>query len=137
MTKNYKDILHRPRPVSKKHPQMPMIDRAAQFAPFAALTGHSAAIEETQRQTDRRIDLDEYEKEILGNKLRFLEENLDQEYELIITYYRPDDKKDGGAYLEASGVIKKMDPYHRSLILTDGSQIPIDEIISIAGSPFD
>lgn len=137
MTKNYEDILHRPRPVSQKHPQMPLIDRAAQFAPFAALTGHSAAIEETQRQTDRRIDLDEYEKEILGNKLSFLEENLDQEYELIITYYRPDDKKDGGAYLEASGVIKKMDPYHRSLILTDGSQIPIDEIISIAGSPFD
>lgn len=137
MTKNYEDILHRPRPVSQKHPQMPLIDRAAQFAPFAALTGHSAAIEETQRQTDRRIDLDEYEKEILGNKLSFLEENLDQEYELIITYYRPDDKKDGGAYLEASGVIKKMAPYHRSLILTDGSQIPIDEIISIAGSPFD
>lgn len=103
----YDDIINLPHPNSAKHPRMSMIDRAAQFSPFATLTGHGAAIEETARLTDRRIELTEEEKTVLDEKLRLL---LETGGEGMITYFLPDERKDGGAYVAKLGTIKKIDP---------------------------
>lgn len=130
-TTKYDDILYLPHPVSKRHHQMPIADRAAQFSPFAALTGHETAIRETARLTDERIELDENRKSILNEKLQFLVEQITHCPMVSITYFQPDQKKDGGAYITASGNLKKLDEYHRLLIMTDGTQIPIDEIYEL------
>ena len=107
---------------------MSMIDRAAQFSPFAALTGHGAAIEETARLTDRRIELTEEEKTVLDEKLRLL---LETGGEGMITYFLPDERKDGGAYVTKLGTIKKIDPLEGRVILTDRTAIPIKDILEI------
>ena len=99
----YDDIINLPHPVSAKHPRMPMMDRAAQFSPFAALVGHGAAIEETARLTNRRVELTEEEKALLDDKLRLL---LETGREGAITYFLPDGRKDGGAYVTAVGIEK-------------------------------
>ena len=124
----YDDIIHLPHPSSAKHPRMPMSDRAAQFSPFAALTGHGAAIEETARLTDRRIELTEEEKTVLDEKLRLL---LETGGEGMITYFLPDERKDGGAYVTKLGTIKKIDPLEGRVILTDRTAIPIKDILEI------
>ena len=125
---SYDDIIHLPHPNSAKHPRMSMIDRAAQFSPFAALTGHGAAIEETARLTDRRIELTEEEKTVLDEKLRLL---LETGGEGMITYFLPDERKDGGAYVAKLGTIKKIDPLEGRVILTDRTAIPIKDILEI------
>lgn len=127
----YEDILHLPHHVSKKHPQMPMRDRAAQFSPFAALTGYDAAVEETARLTDRRIELDEYEVQQLDEQIRKIVEQLQEHPEVSMTYFLPDARKDGGAYVTVTGSVKKIDNYERRIILTDGTSIPICEVIAI------
>ena len=124
----YDDIINLPHPSSAKHPRMPMSDRAAQFSPFAALTGHGAAIEETARLTDRRIELTEEEKTVLDEKLRLL---LETGGEGMITYFLPDERKDGGAYVTKLGTIKKIDPLEGRVILTDRTAIPIKDILEI------
>ena len=124
----YDDIINLPHPNSAKHPRMSMIDRAAQFSPFAALTGHGAAIEETARRTDRRIELTEEEKTVLDEKLRLL---LETGGEGMITYFLPDERKDGGAYVAKLGTIKKIDPLEGRVILTDRTAIPIKDILEI------
>ena len=124
----YDDIINLPHPNSAKHPRMPMSDRAAQFSPFAALTGHGAAIEETARITDRRIELTEEEKTVLDEKLRLL---LETGGEGMITYFLPDERKDGGAYVTKLGTIKKIDPLEGRVILTDRTAIPIKDILEI------
>ncbi len=124
----YDDIINLPHPSSAKHPRMPMSDRAAQFSPFAALTGHGAAIEETARITDRRIELTEEEKTVLDEKLRLL---LETGGEGMITYFLPDERKDGGAYVAKLGTIKKIDPLEGRVILTDRTAIPIKDILEI------
>lgn len=124
----YDDIIHLPHPTSARHPRMPMIDRAAQFSPFAALVGHGAAIEETARLTDRKIELTEDEKALLDEKLRLL---LETGGEGVFTYYLPDERKDGGAYVTAEGAVKKVDPLAGRVILADGSSIPIEDILEI------
>ena len=124
----YDDIINLPHPNSAKHPRMSMIDRAAQFSPFAALTGHGAAIEETARITDRRIELTEEEKTVLDEKLRLL---LETGGEGMITYFLPDERKDGGAYVTKLGTIKKIDPLEGRVILTDRTAIPIKDILEI------
>ncbi len=124
----YDDIINLPHPNSAKHPRMSMIDRAAQFSPFAALTGHGAAIEETARLTDRRIELTEEEKTVLDEKLRLL---LETGGEGMITYFLPDERKDGGAYVAKLGTIKKIDPLEGRVILTDRTAIPIKDILEI------
>lgn len=128
---NYNDIIHLPRHVSKTRLPMPMSDRAAQFSPFAALTGYDAAIEETGRLTQDRIILDENEIEILNTKLQSIEEQLENEPVAIITYFQPDKKKSGGAYVTTTEVVKKIDSYEQVIVLTSGLQIPIVEIIQI------
>lgn len=124
----YDDIINLPHPSSAKHPRMPMSDRAAQFSPFAALTGHGAAIEETARLTDRRIELTEEEKTVLDEKLRLL---LETGGEGMITYFLPDERKDGGAYVAKLGTIKKIDPLEGRVILTDHTSIHIENILEI------
>lgn len=133
---NYDDIIHLPHHVSKKHPQMSISDRAAQFAPFAALTGHGAAIKETARLTDARIELDENAKTILDEKLRIIQETLDERPEITVTYFQPDEKKAGGRYVSATGIVKKIDLYRRSVLMEDGRWIPILDIFEIEGELF-
>lgn len=131
MTKTYDDIIHLPHHVSTTHPHMAAIDRAAQFSPFAALTGYDAAIKETARLTDKRVELDEAMKEALSNKLQMVADRLKERPEIAITYFQPDGKKNGGAYVTVINTVKKIDVYERIVVLTDGIVIPVDEIISI------
>lgn len=127
----YEDIIHLPHHVSKKHPQMSMQDRAAQFSPFAALTGYDAAVEETARLTDRRIELDEYEAQHLDEQIQKIVEQLQEHPEVSITYFLPDARKDGGEYITVTGSVKKIENYERRIILTDGTSIPICEVIAM------
>ena len=131
MTKTYDDIIHLPHHVSATHPHMSAIDRAAQFSPFAALTGYDAAIKETARLTDKRVELDESMKAALSNKLQMIADRLKEHPEIAITYFQPDAKKNGGAYVTVINTVKKIDVYERIVVMTDGKVIPIDEIISI------
>ncbi|WP_186422407.1 YolD-like family protein [Lacrimispora celerecrescens] len=137
MTKAYDDIIHLPRHVSATHPHMAVIDRAAQFSPFAALTGYDAAMKETERLTDVRVELDESMKDTLSNKLQIIADRLKEQPEIAITYFQPDGKKNGGAYVTAVSTAKKIDKYERVVVMSDGIVIPIDEIISIDGQIFE
>lgn len=132
MTK-YDDIIYLPHHRSKKHAPMPFIERAAQFSPFAALTGHDAAIKETARLTDQKIELDEYEIAALDEKLKMIKMRLDSkmESEVTVTYFRADMRKEGGEYMTITGNVKKMDGYTKTIILEDGTRILIEDIIEI------
>lgn len=110
---------------------MPISKRAAQFAPFAALTGHDTAIKETARLTQQRITLDEYMAEAVNNQLRIILEKLEDQPRIAVTYFQPDPKKDGGSYVTVTGTAVKIDQYKRLMIMNDGTVIPIPEIISI------
>lgn len=132
----YDDIIHLPHHVSKTHPQMPVSDRAAQFAPFAALTGHDAAIRETACLTEEKAELDENAKMIIDEKLRFVQETLSAKPEITVTYFQPDEKKAGGKYMTASGNVKKIDMYKGLIIMTDGLKIPFDDIYEVEGEIF-
>ena len=136
MTGLYDDILHLPHPTSKRHPRMPIADRAAQFSPFAALTGHGAAIEETARVTDRRIELDEDAKEQLDQTLQLLLERIDEQPEVTVTWFSPDKKKAGGQYHTATGKLKRIDSREGRLTLTDGNQIPLEDLLEIRSESF-
>lgn len=130
----YEDIINMPHHVSKKRPSMPMSDRAAQFAPFAALTGYDEAIAETGRLTDGRQEPDEYILEELDLRLSLLQELADSEdgTEVGITYFKKDELKAGGRYLYICGGVKKIRIFERDIIMTDGTRIPIDDILDIA-----
>lgn len=136
MNGKYEDIINLPRHVSKTRPRMSAIDRAAQFSPFAALTGYDTAVKETARLTDKRVELDEYMKDSLSHKLQIIEERLEEHPEITITYFQPDSKKSGGAYITAISAVKKIDQYE-TVLMNDGTMIPIDEIISIDGQMFE
>ena len=136
MTGPYDDILHLPHPTSKRHPRMPIVDRAAQFSPFAALTGHKAAIEETARVTDHRIELDEDAKEQLDQTLQLLLERIDEQPEITVTWFSPDKKKAGGQYHTATGKLKRIDSREGRLTLTDGNQIPLEDLLEIRSESF-
>lgn len=129
MTDQYDDIIHLPHHISSTRPRMSAIDRAAQFSPFAALTGYDTSIKESARLTDARIELDDSQKEEIGEKLRLVTGQLDAE--IKITYFLPDTKKTGGKYVLAAGAVKKVDEYERMIIMGDGKQIPIDEVIDV------
>ena len=127
----YEDIINLPHHVSKTRPQMSMLDRAAQFSPFAALTGYDAAIKETGRLTDEKIELGEEAKAALDRKQAYLMEMIGEQPEISITYFLPDARKSGGAYVTITGNLKRFDEYERLLILTDGRKIPMDDIADI------
>lgn len=133
----YDDIIRLPRPASMGHPRMALPDRAAQFAPFAALTGYEAAIAETFRLTDERMELDEYTKAALSDRLRFIADGDAGQYQVSITYYRPDTRKRGGHYATAAGTVRKIDEYHRIVVMAGGLKVPIDDIIAIDGAVFE
>ena len=136
MNRKYNEIMGRPHHVSKTRPQMPMSDRAAQFAPFAALTGYDAAIKETGRLTDERIELDVEALSALDMKYQLLMEALDEAPEVTITYFRPDERKAGGKYVSAVGAVKKIDDFERRITMQDGAKIPMDDVLSIEGELF-
>lgn len=127
----YDEIMGLQHHVSKTRPQMPMSDRAAQFAPFAALTGYDSAIKETERLTDKKIELDEEALTILNMRYRLLIDTLDEEPEVEITYFKPDERKAGGEYLTITGVVKKINDFERLITMKDGTKIPMDDIIAI------
>lgn len=137
MTKTYDDIIHLPHHVSTTHPHMAIGDRAAQFSPFAALTGYDAAIKETARLTYDRVELDEYMKAVLSDKLRIILDRIKEHPQISITYFQPDEKKNGGSYITTTGTVKKIDEYERIVIMTEEIEIPIDEISSIDGHIFE
>ncbi len=137
MIKTYNDMIHLPHHISTKHPHMAVSDRAAQFSPFAALTGHDAAIKETARLTDERVAIDEYMKDVLNNKLRIILDRIKEHPQIAITYFQPDEKKNGGSYVTTSGTVKKINEYERIIFMTDDTEIPIDEISSIDGNIFE
>lgn len=124
----YDDIIHLPHPTSPRHPRMPMIDRAAQFTPFQALTGYGEAIQETARITGEKAELTEEEKAVLDEKLRLL---TDTGNEAAFTYFQSDGKKSGGAYITIQGTIKKLVLLEGRLVLTNGTTIPIEDILEI------
>ena len=136
MNGKYDEIMGLPHHVSKTRPQMPMSDRAAQFAPFAALTGYDAAIKETGRLTDERIELDVEALSALDMKYQLLMEALDEAPEVTITYFRPDERKAGGKYVSAVGTVKKIDDFERRITMRDGTRIPMDDVLSIDGELF-
>lgn len=129
----YEDIVLLPHPVSKNHPPMSLANRAAQFSPFAALTGHSDAIRETERLTEPFAELEEDRKAQLDEQLRMIMENPALTPEIEITYYRPDESKSGGSYVTIRGKVKKVDVYTRSILLADGTSLPLDHLYSIGG----
>ncbi len=132
----YDDIISLPHHISKRHPQMPALNRAAQFSPFAALTGHKEAVRETVRLTDSFVELDESRKEQIDGQLRLIRENLDRHPEIEATYFQPDEKKRGGAYVTRTGRVKRIDTYSRQIIFTDGKTLPIESLFSIRGELF-
>lgn len=127
----YDDIIDLPHHVSEKHPQMSAHDRAAQFSPFAALTGFGAAIAETGRLTDEKVELDEYEKAALNEKLTEIAENLSERPLVTLTYFLPDSRKAGGAYVSVTDTVKKFDEYEHIVIMANGTKVPIDDIAQI------
>ena len=137
MNKNHKhdydDIILLPHHISKKHPQMPLLNRAAQFSPFAALTGHAAAIQEATRLTKPFIELDESRKELLDEQLQVIRENLEQKPEIEVTYFQPDSWKSGGAYVTFCGRVQKIDEYSHRIVFTDGTAVQIEYLYSIDG----
>ena len=132
----YEDIINLPHHVSKTRPQMPMSERAAQFAPFAALTGYDSAIKETGRLTNERIELDEEALTALDRKYQLLMDVFDNAPEVTITYFQPDEWKAGGKYVSATGAVKKVDDFERRITMRDGTRIPMDDVLSIDGELF-
>lgn len=131
MKEAYRDIIHMPHHVSTTRAQLSMEDRAAQFSPFAALTGHEAAIRETARITDARIELSEDELNELDRKYQLLSDHLSCKSEISITFFQPDRNKSGGAYVTVSGIVKKTDPLFRKIHLTNGEIITMDDVLKI------
>lgn len=126
----YDSIINLPHHVSAKHKHMSLTERAAQFSPFAALNGYEDAVSETARLTDGRVDLDEYEKEEIDRKLREIMES-DEDLPVTLTYFRPDAKKSGGAYLTLSGKVSDIDEVERVVIMESGARIPVTDIVGV------
>ena len=136
MSGPYDDIINLPHPTSKRHPRMPIRDRAAIFSPFAALSGHGAALAETARRTERRMELAEDVRAELDRRQVVLLEHMDEQLELTVTWFQPDARKEGGAYLTATGRLKKFRELERILILTDGTEIPLEDVVALESGIF-
>lgn len=135
--RKYDDIIDLPRHRSIKRPHMPLADRAAQFSPFAALTGHGDAVKEAARLADSKMELSEEVRVYLSARLSFLAENIKECPEISVTYFMPDKRKAGGAYVNKTGAVKKINEYEHTLVMQDGAVIPIDDIVVIDGEPFE
>ena len=134
--RRYDDLLDLPHHVSVVHPHMSLYDRAAQFAPFKALTGYEDDVEETARLTDARMELDEERIEQLDARLQLLEEHLAEAPTVSITYFVPDARKGGGSYETVSGIVKKIDTVRRVIVLRDVREVAIGDVYGISGELF-
>lgn len=132
----YEDIVNLPPHISKRHPQPSMMDRAARFAPFAAITGYEEMVLEEARVTEERVDLDEGALSLLNEKLNMIREFLDEEPEVTITYFEPDKKKSGGAYITITGIVKRIDEYEHLVIMKDGARVFIESIYDLQSELF-
>lgn len=136
----YDDIIYLPHPVSATHPQMSRMNRAAQFSPFAALTGYGDAVQETARLTDAKIELDDSRREELDRRLQILAAGTEQSTEppcVTVTYFSPDDRKEGGSYRTQTGIVKKIDSFAHVLVLEDGTRIPMENLTELTGDWFE
>ncbi len=131
----YDDIINMPHHISRRHKQMPVSDRAAQFSPFSALSGYGDAVKETARQTDGRITLSEDAKTLINDKIRILSETSGSE-PISITHFVPDDKKTGGQYITDTGTVKKIDEYNRVIKMSNGAAIAFKDILELDGDIF-
>lgn len=136
MSGKYDDIIHLPHPTSNKHPRMSIQDRAAMFSPFAALSGHGAAIAETARLTDEKMELEEDTRAELDQKQAVLLEHIGEQPEVTVTWFQPDERKDGGTYRTATGQLKKIDEVERTLTLLDGTSIPLEDVAGMESDYF-
>ncbi len=136
MSENYDDIIDLPHHVSATRPQISMMDRAAQFSPFAALTGYDAAIKETGRLTDQKVEMDAEALNVLNMKFQILIDRLAEEPEVTFIYFKPDERKDGGAYIDVTGIVKKVDKFERLIVMQSGTKIVMDDILNIEGKIF-
>ena len=134
---NYDDIIDLPHHVSETHPPMSRADRAAQFSPFAALTGYDAAVRETARVTERRIELGEGVKAELNTRLNCILEHLPEHPQVSITYFVPDEKKSGGVYRTVTGAVRKLDGFAKTLTLADGTVVSMEEMVHVEGNLFE
>ncbi|MBE6374434.1 MAG: YolD-like family protein [Lentisphaerae bacterium] len=132
----YDDIIYLPHHVSRNHPQMPLRDRAAQFAPFAALTGYESAVGETARLTSERRELDPQDAEELNRRLTELAARLPDHPEVTVEYFVPDDRKAGGAYVTVTGRVRHVSVPEQTLVMEDGTEIPMEDIVSMTGEIF-
>ena len=132
----YEDIMNLPPHISKRHPQPTMMDRAARFAPFAAITGYEEMVLEEARVTEEWVDLTESALERLNERLNILQEHLSEQPEITITYFEPDQRKAGGAYLDYTGVVKRIDLYEHLLVMTNSKKIRIESICKLDGEIF-
>ena len=131
MDKKYAAIAGVPHHVSRVHPQMSMEDRAAQFSPFAALTGYGDVILETQRLTDEKVELDEEALALLNEKYQMLMRRMDEQPVVQITYFQPDERKEGGSYVTVTGVVRRVDDVMRKITMQDGNEIEMGEILNV------
>ena len=134
--KKYADIINMPHHTSHNRPRMSDTDRAAQFSPFAALTGYDSTVAEAGRLTDKKLNISEDMKTILNEKMQMIFDYLDDKPLISVTYFVPDKKKSGGAYVTVSGVVKEISEYDRAIILNDKTSIPIEQICEIEGELF-
>lgn len=132
----YDDMIYLPNPTPTCKPRMSLHDRAAQFSPFAALTGYEDAVEETARLTDTRLELSEDMKTILNEKMQMIVDNMDVDPIVTITYFVPDKKKEGGVYVDVTGIVKEINEYERCIVMTDKKKIPIEQVRAIEGELF-
>lgn len=130
-THDYDDIINLPHHQSKNRPHMTNLERGAQFSPFAALKGYDDEIDEAARLTEMRLSPDDERIREINEKLSLLKESVRNRPNVAITYFAPDSKKEGGAYLTAEGALKKFDEYNRQLTLSTNTKIPIDNITKI------
>lgn len=137
MNTPYDDIIHLPHHVSQNHPQMPLRDRAAQFAPFAALTGYEAVVGETARLTASKRELDAQEAEELNRQLAVVIEHLSERPEVTVEYFVPDERKSGGAYVTVTGRVRHVSLPERILVMEDGTVIGLEDIAAISGFQFE
>ena len=136
MSGRYDDMIYMQNPTPACKPRMSLYERAAQFSPFAALTGYEDAVEETARLTDARLELSEDMKTILNEKMQMIVDNMDADPIVTITYFVPDKKKTGGAYVDVTGIVKEIDEYERCIVMTDKKKIPIEQVRAIVGDLF-
>lgn len=132
----YEDIINIPRHISKTRPQASMADRAARFSPFAAISGYEDMVREAARVTEERTEITEAAKELINEKLNMIAEFINEEHEVTITYFEPDKKKSGGAYITTTGVVKRIDELKRIVVMKNNKKIKIDDIYALDSELF-